>query len=116
MAIAQVYEIDGVTISTTEISIVSGTSSLQTIADAGIFCLWLDCVNVQKGDEFTVRLYEKVEATGGTKRLAEVWTILGVQSSLFHTPGFLLLYGWDWTIQRTAGGDRAFDGSIRKIG
>jgi hypothetical protein len=115
MAISEPYELDGVTISTTEISIVSGTSSLQTITDDGVYQLWIDANTMLKGDEFLIRLYEKVEETGGTKRVFAQWRLQGVQTEIFVTPTFILINGWDMTIIRTAGSDRAFDASIRKV-
>lgn len=114
MAISEAYTMSAVTISTTEISIVSGTSSLQSVASSGVYQLWLDLANLAKADEFTVRLYEKV-LSGSTKRQAMSWTLLGVQSELFVSPPVTLINGWDWTILRTAGADRAISGSIRKI-
>lgn len=115
MAISEPYELDGVTISTTEISIVSGTSTLQTITDDGVYQLWVDAGNMAKADEFRIKLYETVEATGGTKKVFAQWTLLGLQAEIFVTPTFILLHGWDMTLQKIAGTDRAFDASIRKV-
>ena len=115
MAISEPYEMDGVTISTNEISIVSGTTSLQTVTDDGVYQLWIDAYAMAKGDEFRVKLYEKVEATGGTKKVFAQFTLLGAQTEVFVTPSFVLINGWDMTITKIAGTDRAFDASIRKI-
>lgn len=115
MAISEPYELDGVTVGASELSIVSGTTSLQTITDDGVYQLWIDAGNMAKGDEFRVKLYEKVEGTGGTKKVFAQWTLLGVQSEVFVTPTFILINGWDMTIQKLAGTDRAFDASIRKV-
>lgn len=115
MAITQYAELDGVTVGASELSIVSGTTSLQTLTDAGVYQLWIDAATMAKGDEFRIRCYEKVEATGGTKRVAAQWTIAGAQSELFVTPALTLMYGWDFTLQKIAGTDRAFDASIRRI-
>lgn len=115
MAITEAYELDGVTVGASELSIVSGTTSLQTITTAGVYQLWIDAYAMAKGDEFRVRMYEKVEATGGTKKMFAEWTLLGVQADNFVTPTFVLMNGWDMTIQKIAGTDRAFDASIRKI-
>lgn len=116
MAISEPYELDGVTVGTSELSIVSGTTTLQTITDDGVYQLWLDAGNMAKGDEFRVKAYEKVEGTGGTKKVFCQWTLLGVQSEIFVTPTFILINGWDFTITKIAGTDRAFDASIRKVG
>lgn len=115
MPITEPYELDGVTVGATELSIVSGTTTLQTITDDGVYQLWVDPGNVAKGDEFMIRGYEKVEATGGTKKVFYQQPILGAQSQNIVTPTFILMHGWDFTIQKIAGTDRAFDASIRKV-
>ena len=115
MAISEPYELDGVTVGASELSIVSGTTSLQTITDDGVYQLWIDAGAMAKADEFKVRIYEKVEATGGTKKVVAAWTLLGVQSEVFVTPTLILINGWDMTIQKIAGADCAFDASIRKV-
>lgn len=116
MAISEPYELDNVTVGATELSIVSGTTTLSTVTDDGVYQLWVDPVtNMAKGDIFKVRGYEKVEGTGGTKRVFFQATLLGVQSENFVTPTFILINGWDFTIQKIAGTDRAFDASIRKV-
>lgn len=115
MAITEAYELDGVTVGASELSIVSGTTALQTVTTAGVYQLWVDAYAMAKGDEYRIRMYEKVEATGGTKKMFAEWTLLGVQADNFVTPTFVLMNGWDMTIQKIAGTDRAFDASIRKI-
>lgn len=115
MAITEPYELDGVTVGASELSIVSGTTALQTITTAGVYQLWVDPYAMAKGDEFRIRAYEKVEATGGTKKVFAVWTMLGAQTEVFVTPTFILMNGWDFTIEKIAGTDRAFDASIRKV-
>jgi hypothetical protein len=115
MAISEPYELDGVTVGASELSIVSGTTSLQTITDDGVYQLWIDAGNMAKGDEFIVKAYEKVEGTGGTKKVFAQWSLQGVQTEVFVTPTFILINGWDFTITKLTGTDRAFDASIRKV-
>ena len=71
---SQLHELDGVTVSTTELSITNNTTysagSNQTSDNA--VQLWLDTTNMAKGDEFEIRFYEKVEDSGGTARLIQV--------------------------------------------
>ena len=115
MAISEAYSFSAVTVSTAEISFVSGTSSLQAITTAGVYQLWVDPVtNMAKADEFLIKCYEKVKSAG-TKRVFAQWNLLGIQAELFVTPTLILLNGWDFTIIKVAGTDRAFDGSIRKV-
>lgn len=116
MAVTQAYEIDGVTVGATELSIVSGTTTLQSVAVAGAYQLFIDAGTMAKADEFRVKIYEIVEATGGTKKVLTQWSLQGVQTEIFVTPTFMLMNGWDMTIQKIAGTDRAFDASIRKAG
>jgi hypothetical protein len=116
MPITEPYELDGVTIGTSEVSIVSGTTSLQTITDDGFYQLWLDPVGaaVVKGDDFLVRVYEKVRS-GSTKRVVFRAHIQHAQSEPWVFPPLPLMHGWDMTIQKIAGTDRAFDASIRAV-
>lgn len=116
MAVTQVYQIDGVTVGATELSIVSGTTVLQNISTPGVYQVWVDCANMQKGDIYIIRAYDRVEPVGGIKRLAFVAYLQGAQSELFVAPPLTLMHSWDFTIQRNAGADRAFDAAIRKIG
>ncbi|MBK9427315.1 MAG: hypothetical protein IPN63_07985 [Gammaproteobacteria bacterium] len=114
MAITTAYELSAVTVGATELSIVSGTTTLQSITTPGVYQLVIDASVMAKGDEFRVKLYEKCKAAG-TKRVFSVWSLQGVQSELFITPTFMLLNGWDMTITKLVGTDRAFDASIRKV-
>lgn len=113
MAVTTAFELSAVTVGATELSIVSGTTTLQNNTTAGVYQLVIDAANMAKGDQFIVKLYEKCKAAG-TKRVFSAWSLLGVQSELFITPSFMLLNGWDMTITKLVGTDRAFDASIRK--
>lgn len=115
MPISEPYELDNVTVGATELSIVSGTTTLQTITDDGVYQLFVDGGNMLKGDEYAIRIYEKVEGTGGTKKVVFKATLLGAQSEVWVSPTLILINGWDMTLQKIAGTDRAFDASIRKV-
>lgn len=114
MAIAEAYTLNAVTISSSEISIVSGTTSLQSVTTAGVYQLWVDPSNMLKADEFRIKGYEKA-LSGTTKRSFVAWTLLGAQQDVFVTPSFILMNGWDFTITKIAGTDRAFSASIRQV-
>jgi hypothetical protein len=118
MAVSIAYDNSNaaLTVSNTELSLVSGTSSLQTITTAGVYQVFLDPVtNLAKGDEFSLKIYEKARS-GGTKRVVFQMKISDAQAELWCTPPLMLINGWDVTLIRTAGSDRAFDYSIRKAG
>jgi len=115
MAITQAYVMSAVTIGVTPISVVSGTTTVNDTAETGVFQLWVDGVtNMVKGDEFRIVISEKVKATG-TRRTVFQAILSDVQAELFVTPMLCLIHGWNMTITRTGGSDRAFDASIRKI-
>lgn len=99
----------------TELSLISGTSSLQANTDDCVAQLFVDASNMAKGDEFVIRAYETVRGSG-TKRKVFQAVLADTQSELFCTPTLVLCNGWDFTMQRTAGSARAFDTSIRKVG
>jgi len=114
MALVELYSMNGVVVSTTEVSIVSGTTTLQSVTTDGVYQLYVDASNMAKGDEFRIRVKEKAIATGAQQVVAE-WTLSGAQSQLFVTPTLILLHGWDMTIVKLAGTDRAFSASIRQV-
>jgi hypothetical protein len=112
MALVEPYELDGVTVGATELSIVSGTTALQTVTTDGIYHLWLDANTMAKGDYFRFRIDEKVLSTS-TQRTVFSMTLGNAQVEPLVTPPLMLLHGWDMTLQKIAGTDRAFDASIR---
>ena len=114
MAMTEPYEMDGVSISTTEISIISGTSSLQNATTAGVYYPLVDPVQaaMAKGDRFWFRVYEKVRSAS-TKRVVYEYDFYNAQSEPWLFPPMMLLNGFDFTLQKAAGTDRNFDASIR---
>lgn len=114
MAISEAYTGSAVTISTTEISLVSGTSSLQSDTSDGVFQVWIELTNMAKGDTFTFKLKEKV-ISSGTQRDVFTLSLDNAMPSVFVFPTPILMHGWDATLIRTAGSDRTFNWSIRKI-
>lgn len=115
MAITQAYELDGVTVGATPISLVSGTTTVNDTAETGVFSFRIDAGNMAKADQYKVVISETVEATGGTRKTFLEFYLLGVQTRIHITPGFLLMHGWNCTIEKVAGTDRAFDASVLKI-
>lgn len=108
--------LSGQTVSTTELSLLNGSSTLTANTTAGCYQLFVDGVaNMAKNDEFKIRIYEKVHASG-TMRVVFSAVLSDAQSEVFCTPSLLLLNGWQMTIVKVAGTDRAFDASIRKAG
>jgi hypothetical protein len=119
MAITEPFELDGVTIGVTEWAITQNESftinSTTLETTAGVYQLWVDASTMLKADQFRIKGYEKVEATGGAQKRFASWDLLGVQTEVFVTPTFILMNGWTFTLQKIAGTDRAFDAVVRKV-
>lgn len=113
MAISEAFS-GSVSISTTEISLVSGTTTLQNNTDDGIYQVFIDVANMVAGDEYLIQVKEKVTAAG-TQRVIYSATLEGVQSSPFVTPTLILLHGWDVTMDLITGTARTISWSIRKV-
>lgn len=106
---------NGVTMTTEEKSLAvdGGSTTLQTITDKGFYTLILRSTAVTKGDEYKFRLYEKA-STGASKAVLFDAVISDALPTQFAIPQFPLGLGWDMTLQRTGGSDRAFSWSIRR--
>jgi hypothetical protein len=115
MAISEAYT-GSATISTTEISLVSGTSTLQSNTTAGVYQVFLDCNALTNGDVFELRVKEKAQSSSTQRTL--LYTTIGYAQGnepVFVTPSFVLLNGWDVTLRKVSGTDRAIEWSIRRV-
>lgn len=112
---AQAYS-GSATISTTEISLLTGTSSRTESTTEAIVSVFLDLDALADGDEFELRVYEKVRS-GDTKRLVQAFPLTDSQA---HAPvsgsyALHLMHGWEMTLIKIAGTDRAIAWSIRTV-
>ena len=102
------------TVSTTEWSLTTDSAGPDTETSDGFFQLFLDLSALAAGDEFVVKIYEKTQA-GDTQRVVYQASYVGPQSPPIAVfPGLILMHGWDMTIDKVAGTDRAITWSIRK--
>jgi hypothetical protein len=114
MAITALYE-NTATISTTEYSLPNASTTLTAKTDVGVFQVVIDLANMVSGDQYELKLYEKCR-TGDTQRLLDVYTFTGAQPKpLIMLPALILMKGWDVTLKRLAGTDRAIFWSIRQV-
>lgn len=116
MAITALYE-SSATISTAEYSLPNATNyaagSVKT--DDGVFQCFIDLSAMVAGDQYNLKVYEKVQAAG-TTRVIYTASYVGVQASPHVVlPSLLLMHGWDFTLTRTAGADRTIAWSIRQV-
>lgn len=113
MAISAVYE-DSASISTSEYSLPNDSTVLTPITADGIYQAFIYAVAMVAGDEFQIKVYEKVLA-GGTQRVLFDVNIVGPQSGPVVVPSLLLLHGWDITVKKISGTDRTVEWSIRAV-
>lgn len=111
MALVEKYTFNA-SVSTTELSLTGGSSTIQARTDAGSYGVFVSTANLAKGDVFQICGYEKV-ISGGTQRKFASWTISGVHDEDQPPLFFGLMHGWDFTIQRLAGADRTMVVSVR---
>lgn len=101
-------------VSTTEHSMTTDTAGPDAEASDGIFQCFLDVSDMVAGDTLQIRLYETCQS-GGTQRLAKEWILTGAQAEpLWVSDSFILLHGWDWTLDALAGTITVL-WSIRKV-
>lgn len=116
MAIAE-YAAGSETVTTTEHSLSTDTAGPDTQTDDGIYQCFLDLNALALGDTFEFRVYEKVQAadTQRVALLASFSNAQGTDGAVWVSPSLILLHGWDMTLKKTAGTDRAITWSIRRI-
>ena len=117
MAITQAYT-NSQTVSTTEHSLPNDNtySSASPMTASGVYQVFVDLSAMAAGDEFELKVYEKISGSGSTQRLVYVKNFLGsCAMPLQVTPSLILIHGWDVTLKKIAGTDRSIEWSIRKV-
>ncbi len=113
MAITE-YKTGSATIGTTEYSCVTPGTTLANDTTDGVYQVFIDTGNMVAGDQFRLKVYEKV-TSGGTKREIYAAVLTGAMTDNWVSPSLILMHGWDVTIQKLAGTDRSFSWSIRQV-
>lgn len=102
------------TIGATEYSLPSVSTTRVAQTDDCILQAFIDLSAMTATEEYRIRVYEKIN--GGTQRIVEEWSLVGVQARPhFASPSLIVGDGWDVTVQKIAGTDRAIPWSLRKI-
>lgn len=109
------YSQSSQTIGATEYSLTNNSTTIATKTDNVVISIWLECNNMIAGDEYEIALQEK-SISGGTQRRIVIGDIIGLQADLIWISGpFHVGVGWDVTVKKIAGTDRAFSWSIRSV-
>jgi hypothetical protein len=114
MAITEAFAVTE-TVTTTEWSLTTDTAGPDVQTDDGVYQVFLDLNALVKGDKFTFRVYEKVLAASTQRVVYEAFFSHAQSDAIWVSPTLILLHGWDMTLIKTAGTDRAIDASIRKV-
>jgi len=103
------------TIGTTEYSLTNSSTTIAAKTDDGPIQVWLELHNLAAGDEYELRVYEKV-LSSSTQRLVYRQYFRHAQTEpVAVTPSLLVTHGWDVTLARLAGSDRSISWSIRTV-
>lgn len=104
------------TIGATEWSLPANSAGPTTQTDDAVLQVWLDLSALASGDSFTLTLYEKVNGTGATQRVVDSWTFVdAITNPNWAMPAAIVMHGWDVTLAKNTGIDRAIGWSLRKI-
>lgn len=113
MAITEAYT-NSASISTNEYSLPNNSTSLTPITVAGVYQVFIDTGNMALGDQYEIKVKEKV-TSGGTQRTIYESILNGTMTDNWVSPSLILMNGWDVTMKRLAGSDRTISWSIRKV-
>jgi hypothetical protein len=103
---------DSATIGTTEYYLASdSTSKTSQTADA-VLQVWIDFAAMTAAETYQVKVYEKINTV---ERVAYVSTLTGVQAGPLVTPSLVVGEGWEVSVKKIAGTDRAIGWSLRTV-
>lgn len=114
MALTEAFADTGTTIGTSEYSLPNDSTSLTARTEDGCFQAFIDFANMAAGDQYRVRIYEKVYSAG-TQRVIYECILTGTQQGPLVAPSLILMHGWDVTVKKLAGTDRSISWSIRQV-
>lgn len=107
-----ITKIDGTyTVSTVEFSLVSGTTTPSPQAVPCVMQAFASTTSMAAGDAYQATVYEVINGTS-----VPIWQAVytGAQPTAITTPAIVVSDGWEVTLKKLAGTDRAFKCSIRK--
>ena len=115
MAISEAYA-GTEAVTNDEWSLTADTTTIGAITTDGIYQVYLDLNALADGDIFRFRGYEKVQAAD-TQRIFFEINFSNAQGNVDNwvSPSFILMHGWEFTLEKLAGTDRTITWSIRKV-
>jgi hypothetical protein len=115
MAITEPFTGSEAVTQATEWSTTTDTAGPDAQTDDGVYQLFLDFVNLVDGDVVRVRYYEKIDAVN--QRSFDSVDVSNNQGATkgWASPSFILMHGWDFTLQMVTATTRTILWSIRKV-
>lgn len=105
---------DSATIGTTEYFLASDSTTATYQTTDCAFQVWIDLSNLAAGDEYVVKLYEKIN--GSSALLVASWVMVGAAAyPAWPMPSMLLGEGWEVSVTKVSGTDRSIGWSIRTV-
>lgn len=104
------------TIGVTEYSLPNNAiySSAAAITTDGVYQIFIELATLTASEVYDIKIYEKVRSTG-TQRFIYEARVDGAQVQPWVSPSLILMNGWDVTMYKVAGTDRAIEWSIRQV-
>ena len=91
-----------------------GIAAGQAVTTPGVYVVEIDLSNLTSTEVYEFSLYEKVQS-GSTQREVMNAFFAGAQTTHWVSPPFILMNGWDMTLRKLSGTDRAIEWSIRSV-
>lgn len=104
------------TITGTEWSLTTDTSGPDAETSDGVFETWIDLSAMARGDAYQIKAYEKVESAGTQRAVYSDMFFNQQTDPMTVLPPLMLMHGWDFTLKKIAGTDRAITWGIRARG
>jgi hypothetical protein len=102
------------TIGATEFFLASNSTTKTSQTTVCILQVFLDLSALTAGEEYLIQCYEKVN--GGTDRVFYKASKLGTQNEPhWVSPSFIVGDGWEVSVKKIVGTDRAIPWSLRKV-
>lgn len=114
MAINLAYATGSISVSTTELGFINGTSTIATSTDAGIYQAFIEIASIAYGDIFDVYLNEKTRS-GDTQIKWMVGRLTVDNAAGWPSASFILGNGWDFSMKKISGTDRTVRYSVRRV-
>lgn len=104
------------TISASEVSLLSASTTLQSNTTDGILQVYLELNNFTDTEVYEFKIKEKV-TSASTQRVVHYETLAfdPGTSENYVSPPIIVMHGWDATLKKLSGTDRAIAWSIRLV-